>query len=86
MVDDLRDTRQTEVAMTGPGERQMLESWLDFHRAARLPKADGAGAEGRTRGGTQVSLRWIYVHMVEEHARHNGHADLIREMVDGAVG
>jgi uncharacterized damage-inducible protein DinB len=32
------------------------------------------------------SLRWIYNHMIEEYARHNGHADLIREMVDGAVG
>ena len=32
------------------------------------------------------SLRWIYVHMIEEYARHNGHADLIRELVDGAVG
>jgi len=32
------------------------------------------------------SLRWIYVHMIEEYARHNGHADLIREMVDGQVG
>jgi len=30
--------------------------------------------------------RWIYVHMIEEYARHNGHADLIRELVDGAVG
>ena len=34
----------------------------------------------------EVSLRWIYVHMIEEYARHNGHADLIRELVDGAVG
>lgn len=42
--------------------------------------------EGVTRTGTPVSLRWIYVHMVEEYARHNGHADLIRELVDGAVG
>ncbi len=31
-------------------------------------------------------LRWIYVHMIEEYARHNGHADLIRELVDGSVG
>jgi len=38
------------------------------------------------RRGAEVSLRWIYVHMIEEYARHNGHADLIREMVDGAVG
>ena len=33
-----------------------------------------------------VSLRWIYLHMIEEYARHNGHADLIRERIDGAVG
>ena len=32
------------------------------------------------------SLRWIYQHMIEEYARHNGHADLLRELVDGAVG
>ncbi|MBO0732117.1 MAG: DinB family protein [Acidimicrobiaceae bacterium] len=36
--------------------------------------------------GPERSLRWIYSHMVEEYARHNGHADLIRELVDGAVG
>ena len=36
--------------------------------------------------GVPCSLRWIYVHMIEEYARHNGHADLIRELVDGAVG
>jgi Protein of unknown function (DUF664) len=33
-----------------------------------------------------VSLRWIYVHMIEEYARHNGHADLLRERIDGAIG
>jgi uncharacterized damage-inducible protein DinB len=38
------------------------------------------------RRGRECSLRWIYNHMIEEYARHNGHADLIREMVDGAVG
>jgi uncharacterized damage-inducible protein DinB len=38
----------------------------------------------QTRG--TVSLRWIYNHMVEEYARHNGHADLIREVIDGATG
>ena len=31
-------------------------------------------------------LRWIYVHMIEEYARHNGHADLLREQLDGTVG
>src|SRR5262245_55798918 len=32
------------------------------------------------------SLRWILVHLVEEYARHNGHADLLRECIDGATG
>jgi hypothetical protein len=36
--------------------------------------------------GEQVSLRWIYQHMIEEYARHNGHADLLRERIDGATG
>jgi uncharacterized damage-inducible protein DinB len=31
-------------------------------------------------------LRWIYLHMIEEYARHNGHADLIRERIDGVTG
>jgi hypothetical protein len=33
-----------------------------------------------------TSLRWVYQHMIEEYARHNGHADLIRERIDGTVG
>jgi len=33
-----------------------------------------------------MSLRWVYIHMIEEYARHNGHADLIRERIDGATG
>lgn len=173
MVGDLEDPRRTEPAMSGLGERQMLEAWLDFHRTTLQLKAEGADDEGRkarpvatsklslhglvrhmaeverswfqrvlrqdrhvpwiwytdavedselvplagavwgddlaawleeceqsrltaagyelddegtTSSGTPVSLRWIYMHMVEEYARHNGHADLIREMVDGAVG
>jgi len=36
-------------------------------------------------GGTP-SLRWVLLHMVEEYARHNGHADLIRESIDGSTG
>ena len=33
-----------------------------------------------------VSLRWLYHHMIEEYARHNGHADLLRQAIDGATG
>jgi uncharacterized damage-inducible protein DinB len=36
--------------------------------------------------GRTCSLRWVYIHMIEEYARHNGHADLIRERIDGATG
>jgi uncharacterized damage-inducible protein DinB len=38
------------------------------------------------RDGRTPSLRWILVHLVEEYARHNGHADLLRESVDGLTG
>jgi uncharacterized damage-inducible protein DinB len=42
----------------------------------------------RTRrfSGKPANLRWIVLHMIEEYARHNGHADLIRESIDGATG
>ena len=40
--------------------------------------------DGQQRGA--VSLRWVLVHMIEEYARHNGHADFLRERIDGATG
>jgi len=36
--------------------------------------------------GEDYTLRWIYLHMIEEYARHNGHADFLRERIDGATG
>ena len=164
-----------DVARTDPpyaaGEREMLESWLDYHRATLLwkcagladeqlkqrssppsnlsllglvrhmteveqgwfghfvgervtppygsdeqPDADFENVDGAdaaadfaaferecarsreraaghgldetfvSRRGRTISLRWIYVHMIEEYARHNGHADLIREAIDGVTG
>jgi len=38
------------------------------------------------RNGRRFSLRWMLLHLLEETARHNGHADLLREAIDGAVG
>jgi len=38
------------------------------------------------RDGTTRNLRWIYLHMFEEYARHNGHADILREQIDGVTG
>ncbi len=36
--------------------------------------------------GESCTLRWIYLHMIEEYARHNGHADFLRECIDGSTG
>lgn len=37
-------------------------------------------------GGETISLRWILAHMIEEYSRHNGHADLLRQCIDGSTG
>jgi uncharacterized damage-inducible protein DinB len=53
---------------------------------------EGVGLDGESvresphEGEGRFSLRWIIVHMIEEYARHNGHADLIRESIDGQTG
>jgi uncharacterized damage-inducible protein DinB len=47
---------------------------------------DAASVRESRREGGAFSLRWIVVHMIEEYARHNGHADLLREAIDGATG
>ena len=41
---------------------------------------------GTSWSGNAVSLRWVLVHMVEETARHTGHADVVRELLDGTTG
>ncbi len=63
-----------------------LAAWEDECARSRATAADHALDDTGLREGQPCSLRWIYVHMIEEYARHNGHADLIREMLDGAVG
>ena len=52
---------------------------------ARLGDPEALAAS-QTRRGNRPSLRWVMLHMLEETARHNGHADLIRERVDGTTG
>jgi Protein of unknown function (DUF664) len=68
-----------------------VADFATFHREVELARATVAGRSldetfrsiGRK---TELNLRWVYVHMIEEYARHNGHADLIRERIDGATG
>ena len=66
------------------------EDMARFLHQCEVSRAIVAGAGSLDQEAAQardvVSLRWIMVHMIEEYARHNGHADLLRELIDGAVG
>ncbi|MFD3932106.1 DinB family protein [Streptomyces sp. NPDC058614] len=64
------------------------EAWhADVAFAERfVTEAPGLDVEGHDSWLGAVSLRWVLIHMIEEYARHNGHADLLRERIDGAVG
>ena len=55
------------------------------HARALVAAAPSFDATGFRHSG-YVSLRWVMTHTIEEYARHNGHADLIRERLDGSTG
>ena len=63
-----------------------LATWQAECEHSRAAAAGRSLDDTGLRRGQPCSLRWIYTHMIEEYARHNGHADLIRELVDGSVG
>lgn len=73
---------------------QLYERWRDAVARSRALFAEalsdgGPGRQGTIASNPEVelpSLRYILLNMIEEYARHNGHADLIRESVDGLVG
>lgn len=54
--------------------------------AAERATLDEVSLGQHPRTGKRYNLRWIYIHMIEEYARHNGHADFLRERIDGATG
>jgi uncharacterized damage-inducible protein DinB len=70
--------------------RTLWQDAVDRSRALTAKAlADGGLARPAHRAwadGRSPSLRWIVVHMIEEYARHNGHADLLRESIDGSTG
>ncbi|MGB8650839.1 MAG: DinB family protein [Mycobacteriales bacterium] len=73
------------------GTADAEKDFATFDEEVRLARA---AAAGRSLDDTffhphrqvEMNLRWIYLHMIEEYARHNGHADLLRERIDGATG
>ncbi len=81
-----RDPDQPDTATAVAREFAALAAAVQASRAlaAAHPSLDDVGVG--TRRGEQVSLRWIHLHMIEEYARHNGHADLLRERIDGVTG
>lgn len=94
-LDDLdREDPDWSFTSASGASPEQLHAWLDesvgvsdavIANALAGPDGLGALSEG-TEDGARVSLRWIVCHLIEEYARHNGHADLIRQSVDGATG
>ena len=66
--------------------QQAITAWREEVAVAKRNCADRTPESTASFHGTQVSLRWIYTHMIAEYARHDGHADLLRERLDGATG
>jgi uncharacterized damage-inducible protein DinB len=86
-----RDWDWHSAADDSPDElRAIWQDAVDRSRAAVAEALAGGGVDQLARrtwpDGRAPSLRWILLHMIEEYARHNGHADLIRESVDGETG
>jgi uncharacterized damage-inducible protein DinB len=84
-TDDSPDADSDDV--DGAEVAEAFQTWRSAcaaacERVAAAPSLDVTGSQD----GRQFPLRWILVHMIEEYARHNGHADLLRQRIDGAVG
>lgn len=78
---------------TQDSPEQLRNLWQETVSRSRSLTAEAMADGGLDRlaartwpDGRAPSLRWIVVHMIEEYARHNGHADLLRESVDGLTG
>ena len=73
------------------GPHETTQEILDYYARARAA-ADRSIREmdlehtGTAWHGATVSMRWVLIHMVEETARHAGHMDILRELIDGATG
>jgi hypothetical protein len=69
------------------GNLKTFERECEAARAAVAPRSlDEVVPSRGDHPERQRDIRWIFVHMIEEYARHNGHADLLREAIDGVTG
>ena len=72
----------------GESTEEIVDGYLRMCERSRSIEADADSLDetfDHPRRG-RVSLRWVMLHMIEETARHNGHADIMREQIDGATG
>lgn len=73
-----------------PPDADPAEAFATYRREVEAAEAAARGHDLEetfvSRRAETISLRWVYVHMIEEYARHNGHADLLREAIDGTTG
>ncbi len=84
-------TRRVTGSARWPTRRSADDAWRAWREEVAFAEkfvADSPdlGIKGVMRDGASVALREVLVHMIEEYARHCGHADLIRERIDGRVG
>ena len=81
------EVEDSELVPLGAADwEEDLEAWQAECGASRRSAAGLGLDDVGLRRGEECSLRWVYVHMIEEYARHNGHADLVRERIDGSTG
>ena len=80
--------REMRIAVDIPLSQLLAEYAEQADRYRQLAAAHDLDTKARrTRGdGSAVDLRWILLHLIEETARHNGHLDILRELVDGRTG
>ncbi len=86
--EDNRDGDFDDVAADDDLVREAFEYWhTEIAHAREIVAAHDLDTTGyQARHGKTFSLRWVLVHLIEEYARHNGHADLLRESIDGETG
>jgi hypothetical protein len=81
-----RDDSPEELFALLDEARRRSDAVLDEALAPGGAGLDGLSVLDEVDDRGRFSLRWILLHMIEEYARHNGHADLIRESIDGQTG
>jgi len=85
-VDDDADFELVDGADAEQDLATYLREVADARSAVAAHGLDEVVAGRGHHAGRTRDVRWIFVHMIEEYARHNGHADLLRERIDGATG